>query len=32
MKKKLFFAGMAALLLSFGLILTGCGDNESSPR
>jgi hypothetical protein len=28
MKKKVFFAGMGALLLSFGLILAGCGDKD----
>jgi hypothetical protein len=28
MKKKLFFTGMLALALTFGLILTGCGDKD----
>ncbi|MDR1219655.1 MAG: hypothetical protein LBK73_08620 [Treponema sp.] len=28
MKKKLFFAGMAALLLTFGLVVAGCGGGD----
>ncbi|MDR2193793.1 MAG: hypothetical protein LBP19_04920 [Treponema sp.] len=28
MKKKLFFTGMLAVALTFGLILTGCGDKD----
>ncbi|MDR1220742.1 MAG: hypothetical protein LBK73_14180 [Treponema sp.] len=27
MKKRVFFTGMAAILLTFGLVLTGCGDD-----
>ena len=30
MKKKLFFAGMAALLLTFGLVLLACDNGDSS--
>jgi hypothetical protein len=31
-KSTLFLAGMTALLLSFGLVLAGCGDDSGNPR
>ncbi|GHU97311.1 hypothetical protein FACS189483_02920 [Spirochaetia bacterium] len=29
MKKKVFFAGMAAMVLAFGLVLVGCGEEKN---